>query len=117
MHAPNHVARFEARAAVMKALAHASRLMIVDALAGGEKCVCELTALVGSDISTVSKHLSVLRNAGLVTDHKRGQQVFYSLKCTCTMDFFNCIEKILQTRAREQAALAADPVRIAEGGL
>jgi ArsR family transcriptional regulator len=108
MDAPRQTARFEARAAIMKALAHASRLMIVDALATGEKCVCELTDLVRADISTVSKHLSVLKNAGLVDVRKQGQQVFYSLKCPCTLDFFRCIEKILQTRAREHVAMTDD---------
>ena len=60
------LARHEARAQVFKALAHPSRLLIVDELMQSERCVCELTALVGSDMSTVSKHLSVLKAAGVV---------------------------------------------------
>ena len=62
----------KARAAVYKALGHPTRLFIVEELSHGERCVCELTAMVGADVSTVSKHLSVLRGVGLVEDEKRG---------------------------------------------
>ena len=68
--------RFEARAEIVKALAHPTRLYIVDALSKGERCVCELRDGVGADFSTVSKHLSVLKNAGRVEDEKRGLQVY-----------------------------------------
>ena len=61
-----------AQAKIFKALGHPSRLLMVDALLDGEKCVCDLQALVGDDMSTVSKHLAVLREAGVVTDEKRG---------------------------------------------
>ena len=72
----------ECRAKVMKALAHPSRLFIVDELSRGERCVCELTEMIGADVSTVSKHLAVLREAGLVLDERRGVQVFYRLRPT-----------------------------------
>ncbi|MBM3853109.1 MAG: helix-turn-helix transcriptional regulator, partial [Verrucomicrobia bacterium] len=52
---------------------------ILDELAGGERCVCELVAAVGSSWSTVSRHLSVLKTAGVIADDKRGLQVFYRL--------------------------------------
>ncbi len=48
---------------VIKALAHPSRLLIIDNLAEHEHSVGDLTSLIGSDMSTVSKHLSVLKNA------------------------------------------------------
>jgi DNA-binding transcriptional ArsR family regulator len=70
--------KYERRAAVIKALSHPSRLYIVDRLAEHEHCVNELTTLIGSDMSTVSKHLSVLKNAGLVQDEKRGASIYYS---------------------------------------
>ena len=78
---------------VFKALAHETRLFIVDELSRGERCVCELTEMIGADISTVSNHLSVLRNAGIVTSDKRGQQVFYSLHMPCVLQFFSCVQK------------------------
>ena len=98
-------ARFEARARVLKALAHPTRLFIVDQLVRGERCVCNLTEMVGADISTVSKHLAVLRAAGIVRDEKRANQVFYRLRCPCVTDFFGCVEGVLKARAAEQAAL------------
>ena len=66
--------QFEARAAVVKALAHPTRLFIVEELSRGARCVADLTNLIGADMSTVSKHLAVLRNVGIVEDDKRGVQ-------------------------------------------
>ena len=74
----------------MKALAHPSRLFMVDVLSQGERCVCELTEMVGADVWTVSKHLAVLRAAGIVADEKRGMQVHYTLNMPCVLRFFDC---------------------------
>jgi len=60
--------RYATRAEILKALAHPTRLFLVDRLSRREHCVCELVELVGVDFSTVSKHLSILKNAGFVTD-------------------------------------------------
>jgi ArsR family transcriptional regulator len=87
---------FAQRARVIKALAHPSRLLIVDELSRGERCVCELTELVGHDISTVSKHLSLLKKSGIVMDEKRGLQVYYRLKTPCVLNFFACIESVIR---------------------
>jgi DNA-binding transcriptional ArsR family regulator len=103
---PVTLAQFEARAVVAKALAHPTRLFLLDVLAGGERCVCELTEMVGADISTVSKHLSLLKNAGIVEVEKRGLMVFYSLRCPCILNIFSCVEGVLQRNAaRSQEAL------------
>ncbi|MBF0198938.1 MAG: helix-turn-helix transcriptional regulator, partial [Planctomycetes bacterium] len=64
---------------------------------------CDLRDMVGSDISTVSKHLSVLRNAGIVCDEKRGTQIFYRLRVKCALNFFSCIEAVLKSKAEEEA--------------
>lgn len=85
---------FERRTKVVKALAHPSRLAMVDALAAGERCVCELQELVGADMSTVSKHLSLLKNAGVVLSEKRGQQVWYRLRVPCLLSFFSCVDAV-----------------------
>ncbi|UCE65222.1 MAG: winged helix-turn-helix transcriptional regulator [Candidatus Zixiibacteriota bacterium] len=92
-------ARFEERARVIKAMAHPSRLFIVEELAKKERCVRELTEMIGSDVSTVSKHLSVLREAGIVIDEKRGLQVYYSLKMPCILNFFGCVDSVLEAKA------------------
>jgi DNA-binding transcriptional ArsR family regulator len=89
--------RYEARARVVKAMAHPTRMFIVDELSrSGQRCVCELTAMIGADISTVSKHLTVLKNAGIIADEKRGNQVFYRLRIPCITDFFRCIESVIE---------------------
>ena len=90
--------RYEARVKVAKALAHASRLLILDTLSRGERCVYELRDLVGDDVSTVSRHLSVLREAGIVESEKRGLQVYYSLRTPCVLDVFQCIDATLRAK-------------------
>ena len=101
-------ARYEARARVIKAMAHPTRLYLVDELSRKSRCVCELTDLVGADTSTVSKHLSILKAAGIVSDEKRGLQVWYTLKMPCVMNFFGCVEQVLRRTADEQFTLVRE---------
>jgi len=99
--APRHSVREYRRGAdVFKALGHSSRLLIVDVLAEGEHCVSDLTRMLGCDSSTVSNHLAVLRNVGLVIDEKRGQQVFYRLGAPCVTKIFHCLEEIREAREK-----------------
>ena len=101
-------AKYEARAKIIKALAHPARLLMVDELSTvDERCVCELTEMVGTDISTVSRHLGVLKGAGLVEDEKRGKMVFYRLRMRCILSFFDCIESVLACNAKNQQDLLA----------
>ena len=100
-HTVGDMEAYRRKALVIKALAHPSRLAMIDALAEGEKCVCELQRIVGSDISTVSKHLSLMRNAGLVTDRRQGLQVFYRLRTPCILRFFDCIDAVLRANAAD----------------
>jgi DNA-binding transcriptional ArsR family regulator len=95
----------EARARIIKALAHPTRLFIVDELSRAEKCVNELTEMIGADNSTVSKHLSILKNASLIKDRKEGTQVFYYLKTPCILNFFGCVESVLKSTAEESISL------------
>ena len=93
---PEERTGFKERARILKAMAHPTRLYIVDVLESGERCVRDLTAMVGADMSTVSRHLSVLKSAGIVTDEKRGSEVYYSLRMACVLGFFDCIEAVLK---------------------
>lgn len=102
------LAKYEARAQIIKAMAHPSRLFIVDELAkNGERCVCELTEMVGADMSTVSRHLAVLKSAGIVEDDKRGAQVYYRLRVRCVLSFFECVELVMKCNASSQRSLLA----------
>ena len=97
------LAKYEARAKIIKALAHPARLLIVDELAErGERCVCELTELVGSDMSTVSRHLAQLKNAGIVESEKHGLMVYYRLRIKCLTSLFGCIESVLKCQVDDQ---------------
>lgn len=99
---PRTRSRFEMKADVLKSLAHPTRLFIIDELAREERCVNDLTELIGADISTVSKHLAVLKSAGVVLADRRGTQIYYSLRSSCVLSFFDCVAKLLEERAKEQ---------------
>lgn len=90
--ARNSGLRRKERAAVFKALGHPARLQIVEELAAGERCVCDLVELVGLGWSAVSRHLTVLKAAGVLADEKRGLQVFYRLALPCVKSFTDCLD-------------------------
>ncbi|HMA92311.1 MAG TPA: metalloregulator ArsR/SmtB family transcription factor [Polyangiaceae bacterium] len=89
---------FRRQAQVLKALANESRLMIIERLSRGECAVGELTEIVGSDPSTVSKHLAVLRSHGIVRDRREGNVVYYTLMTPCVMNFFSCATQVMKER-------------------
>ena len=92
----------EVRPKIFKALGHPSRLKMVESLFEGERCVCELQAMVGSDISTVSKHLNILKEAGILQDERRGTNIYYSLRMKCIASFLGCVEDFVGKRLEEQ---------------
>ena len=87
--------KFEMMAKVSKALAHPARLYIVHKLNEQEYCVNELTEMIGSDISTVSKHLRILKEAGIIIDEKRGNCVYYNLLTRCVLNIFSCVMNVI----------------------
>jgi len=95
----------EAKANVLKALGHPTRLWMAEQLGEGEKCVCELGENIDADFSTVSKHLAILKQAGVVVDEKRGKQVFYRLKVPCILNFMPCIEEVIQANIQTHIEL------------
>ncbi len=96
---------YDARAKIFKSLAHPTRLWMVHQLADSERCVCEFVDELDVDFSTISKHLSVLKQAGIVEDDKRGKQVYYRLKVPCILKFMHCVEAVIESQAKEQARL------------
>jgi ArsR family transcriptional regulator len=91
---------FTQQAKMLKALANESRLMIVDRLSSGECSVGDLRDLVGGDLSTVSKHLALLRAHGIVEDRREGTTVYYRLLTPCVCNFFTCATQVLKERTR-----------------
>jgi ArsR family transcriptional regulator len=88
--------QLEARTKMLKALAHPSRLLIVEELTKKDMCVFDLTNIIEADTSTVSKHLSVLKNASIIIDEKKGQQVFYKMNICCILNFLNCADNVIK---------------------
>lgn len=64
----------------LKALSHEIRYDLIRHLAGGERCVCDLEALLDLPQSKVSYHLGILREADLVTAEQRGKNTYYALR-------------------------------------
>jgi len=101
-------AKYEARARIIKAMAHPTRLFILDELSrAGEECVCDLTEKIGVDMSTVSRHLALLKAGGIVEDEKRGAMVFYRLRMTCLLKFLDCVDDVLKCQVQSQRTLLA----------
>lgn len=96
---------YEAKAKILKALAHPTRLYMAEKLLSGERCVCEFVREIDADISTISKHLSILKEAGIVKDEKRGKQVFYHLKTPCILQFTDCALNIIESNLEERSSL------------
>ena len=97
----------QAKAEIIKAMAHPTRLRLIEALNRGEKCVCELVELAGIERTSVSKHLSILKNSGILSDRKSGVSVYYKLEVPCVLRFIDCIEAVLENNARKaEMALA-----------
>lgn len=94
---------------VFKALGHPSRVFIVERLKEADHCVCELSELVEADMSTVSRHLSILKRAGIVTDRKEGTTIYYSLACCCLGDMLAGVEEILRMQIESQTAALTFP--------
>ena len=90
---------YKRQAKVLKALANESRLLISELLSHSKCTVGELTALVGSDQSTVSKHLAVLLSHGIVDDRREGTNVYYKLLTPCVLEFFSCASAVLRERS------------------
>ncbi len=114
-------ALYEAEAKVFKAFAHPTRLLLLDELSKGERCVQELVAVARANFSTVSKHLAQLKEAGALKDERRGQQVFYSIKLECVGRSVDCAKSIVRRNLEAQlglmeAELAARPMAAKQCG-
>lgn len=96
------------RSEIMRALAHPVRVLIVDTLTTGDQCVCELNALADIDQSGLSRHLAILKRAGIVSDRREGMKVFYHLETPCILKAFDCAVDVVRADAkRRNAALKA----------
>ena len=98
---------FERQAEIAKAVAHPLRIAVIDFLKDGEKCVCDIAEHVGSERSNVSRHLSVMVRAGVLSCRKEGLKVFYDLRTPCVVDFLTCAARLLRQQAKDNEELLA----------
>ena len=96
------------KAEIIAAAGHPIRLAMIDFLAGGEQCVCDIAKHVGAERSNTSRHLSVLLKADVVEQRKEGLKMMYSLKTPCILNFMKCVEGVLRERAKEANAVLKD---------
>lgn len=97
--------RLRLKAEVFKAMGHPLRLGIIEFLQKGEMCVCDIVEHVGTEMSNVSKHLSILKKAGIVNDRRDGLKMMYSLTMPCALDFAHCVEGVVIRRLENQRAV------------
>ena len=82
----------EQNAEFFKALGHPTRLWIVEQLTTGEHCVCEFVEAVGDKFPTISRHLSILKDAGVIADRREGKSIYYRLACPCIKKMLECLK-------------------------
>lgn len=99
--------RLRLKAEVFKAMGHPIRLGVIEFLQQGEVCVCDIVEHVGTGMSNVSKHLSVLKKAGIIADRRDGLKIMYRLTMPCAVDFVKCVEGVVLGRLDDQRALMA----------
>ena len=97
---------YEQKALIYKALAHPIRVQIVEFLAGGERTVTEIAEYVGAKEANTSRHLAVLRSAGVLDSRKDGLNVYYDLRMPCLVNMFSCVETALHEKAAYHKAIA-----------
>ena len=88
--------RLSRKAEAFKALGHPSRIFILEKLIEREHCVGELTEMLGVEMPTVSKHLSILKNCGIISGRKEGNSIFYKIQRECVKDTLACADKALK---------------------
>jgi len=91
------------RADILKALAHPVRVLIVSTLTEGVRCVCELNKLVAIDQSGLSRHLALLKKAGIVSERRDGMRVFHHLETPCILKAFECAVEVVRTDAKRRS--------------
>ena len=95
----------EEKAAILKGIAHPVRIRIVEILAKREMCVCEIADLFDFDRTTISKHLSLMKDLGILDSRKDGLNVWYSLRMKCLSSLLSCVEKVVLEQEADLTAL------------
>lgn len=94
----------EIRARIIKAMGHPVRLMMIEKLKTGEHSFSQIFDLFELDKSTVSKHLLVLKESGIITSRKAGADMIYKLEVPCVTNFFSCVTAVIESNVKRQQA-------------
>ncbi len=97
---------FKARARVMKALSSPVRLKIVDELSRGDRCMCEIQPMFRMNKSTLSRHVTALKNVGIVSERREGVRCYLKLQTPCILNVFDCTMGVIRAEAKRHAKLA-----------
>jgi ArsR family transcriptional regulator len=92
----------EIKSRIIKSMSHPVRLMIIDALKEREMLFSEIKEMFDFDKSTISKHLLVLKQAGVVSSKKSGVDMIYKLEVPCITDFFGCVTAVIEHNVMRQ---------------
>lgn len=85
-------------------MAHPVRLMMIDCLKKKERSFSELFGLFHLDKSTISKHLLVLKESGIISSRKTGTDMIFRLDVPCIIDFFSCVTAVIESNVKKQQA-------------
>jgi DNA-binding transcriptional ArsR family regulator len=97
----------ENQALIFKALGQPTRLQILDLLKEGERCVCEIFPAISQEQANVSKHLAILKQAGILECRKDGFRILYRIKNPEVLKLLQSSTRILKAQAQEQQAMMA----------
>jgi DNA-binding transcriptional ArsR family regulator len=97
----------EHQALVFKALGQPTRLEILNLLKEGERCVCEIFPEINQEQANVSKHLSILKQAGILDSRKEGLRIIYWIKNQEILNLLRTVSTLLKVQAQEHHDLMA----------
>ena len=97
-----NTAQAKARADVLKALAHPTRVLILDALSREDHCVNDLRRLAATSLPTLSRHLDKLKKVGIVTERRAGKRVIHHLATPCMLQALGCTVEALKSVKKRQ---------------
>ena len=96
------------KAQVFQALAHPTRIAIIDALRDGEKTAGRLVAELSVEQANLSQHLAVLRSRQVVHSRKAGNQVYYTLRDPVLTQILDLLKQYFDTHLRQHAAMLGE---------
>ncbi len=96
------------KAGILKAMAHPTRINILESLREGERCVCEIIELVDTEQSNTSQHLAQLKKMGIISSRKDGLKVIYKVNNREIFSLLDLLDRIIAGQMEESIAILED---------